>query len=133
MSTTVFLLLKRNNLIFFSLVLAGCAQLPPANLSSIDTTYKFQKINRVKVESESATVSVYQKVLRPSLFSRCDYYPSDSVYSQNLAKRCGTLPSLFKTFSRFLREPDAGQLGLPMVINNHGISFVDLPNETCEL
>lgn len=133
MSTTVFLLLRRNSLIFLSLIGAGCTSLPPAQLSSIDTTYKFQKINRVKIESESATVSVYQKVLRPSLFSRCDYYPSDSVYSQSLAKRCGTLPSLFKTYSRFLREPDAGQLGLPMVINNHGISFVDLPQDTCEL
>jgi len=115
------------------LILAGCVNLPPANVSSIDSTYKFKNLNRVKVEAESASVSVYQKVLRPSLFSRCDYYPSDSVYSQNLAKRCGTLPSLFKTFDRFLREPDAGQLGLPMVINNHGISFVDLPPESCEL
>jgi len=128
----VFLLLKRNSL-FLSLILAGCVNLPPANVSSIDSTYKFKNLNRVKVEAESASVSVYQKVLRPSLFSRCDYYPSDSVYSQNLAKRCGTLPSLFKTFDRFLREPDAGQLGLPMVINNHGISFVDLPPESCEL
>ena len=128
----MFLLLKRNSL-FLSLILAGCVNLPPANVSSIDSTYKFKNLNRVKVEAESASVSVYQKVLRPSLFSRCDYYPSDSVYSQNLAKRCGTLPSLFKTFDRFLREPDAGQLGLPMVINNHGISFVDLPPESCEL
>lgn len=128
----MFLQATRSSLILF-FVLAGCANIKPANVSSIDSTYKFKKINRVKVEAESASVDVYQKVLRPSLFSRCDYYPSDSVYSQNLAKRCGTLPSLFKTFDRFLREPDAGHLGLPMVINNHGISFVDLPPESCEL
>lgn len=128
----MFLQATRSSLILF-FVLAGCANITPANVSSIDLTYKFKKINRVKVEAESASVGVYQKVLRPSLFSRCDYYPSDSVYSQNLAKRCGTLPSLFKTFDRFLREPDAGHLGLPMVINNHGISFVDLPPESCEL
>ena len=128
----MFLLLNRNSF-YFVLILAGCANLPPAHVSSIDSTYKFNKINRVKLEAESASVGVYQKVLRPSLFSRCDYYPSDSVYSQNLSSRCGTLPSLFKTFDRFLREPDAGHLGLPMVINNHGISFIDLPPESCEL
>lgn len=132
----MFLLLKRNSL-FLSLAisfnLAGCVNLQPANVSSIDSTYKLKKINRVIKESESATVSVYQKVLRPSLFSRCDYFPSDSVYSQNLAKRCGAVSSLFKTFDRFLREPDASYLGLPMVNNNHGISFVDLPPESCEL
>lgn len=128
----MFLLLKRNSF-FLIFALAGCVNLQPANVSSIDSTYKFQKISRVSKESESATVSVYQKVLRPSLFSRCDYFPSDSAYSQNLAKRCGTIPSLFKTFDRFLREPDAGYLGLPMVNNNHGISFVDLPPENCEL
>ena len=124
--------LKKNSL-FFILTLVSCASVPPTNVSFIDSTYKFKKINNVKVQAESSTVSTYQKVLRPSLFSRCDYYPSDSVYSQNLAKRCGTLPSLFKTFDRFLREPDASQLGLPMVVNNHGISFVDLPPESCEL
>lgn len=132
----MFLLLKRNSFyltLALSFNVAGCVNLQPANVSSIDSTYKFKKISRVTTESESATVSVYQKVLRPSLFSRCDYYPSDSVYSQNLAKRCGTIPSLFKTFDRFLREPDAGYLGLPMVNNNHGISFVDLPPENCEL
>lgn len=128
----MFRLLKRNSFLL-SLALAGCANLPSANVSSIDSTYKFQKNSAQAIESESATVSVYQKALRPSLFSRCDYYPSDSVYSQNLAKRCGTVPSLLKTFDRFLREPDAGHLGLPMVINNHGISFVDLPPENCEL
>ncbi|MES2801259.1 MAG: membrane protein insertion efficiency factor YidD [Bdellovibrionota bacterium] len=127
----MFLSLKRNSL-YLSLALAGCVNLPSANVSSIDSTYKLKKLSRVIKESESATVSVYQKILRPSLFSRCDYFPSDSVYSQNLAKRCGTVPSLFKTYDRFLREPDAGHLGLPMVINNHGISFVDLPPENCE-
>lgn len=125
-------LLKRNNFFLLSIALAGCVNLPPAHVSSIDSTYKFQKLNRVKKESESATVSVYQKVLRPSLFSRCDYYPSDSVYSQSLARRCGTVPSLFKTFDRFLREPDAGYLGSPVILTNHGISFIDLP-EDCEL
>lgn len=127
----MYLQLKRNSLILFSIALAGCVNLPPASVSSIDSTYKFQKLSRVKKESESATVSVYQKVLRPSLFSRCDYFPSDSVYSQSLAKRCGTVPSLFKTFDRFLREPDAGYLGTPMILTNHGVSFVDLPND-CE-
>ncbi len=130
-------LLKRNSFLIFFIALAGvttpgCVNLPPASVSSIDSTYKFQKLSRVKKESESATVSVYQKVLRPSLFSRCDYFPSDSVYSQSLAKRCGTVPSLFKTFDRFLREPDAGYLGTPMILTNHGVSFVDLPND-CEL
>lgn len=125
--------LRKNNLVILSFALAGCVNLPPANVSSIDSTYKFQKLSRVKNESESASVSVYQEVLRPSLSSRCDYYPSDSVYSQSLAKRCGAVTSLFKTFDRFLREPDAGNLGLPMVITNHGVSFVDLPNEDCEL
>lgn len=116
------------------MTLVSCASVPPTNVSFIDSTYKFKKLNSAKaITAESSTVSAYQTVLRPSLFSRCDYYPSDSVYSQNLAKRCGTLPSLFKTFDRFLREPDASQLGLPMVVNNHGISFVDLPQESCEL
>ena len=128
----MYLQIKRNSFLVLSFALAGCVNLPPASVSSIDSTYKFQKLSRVKKESESATVSVYQKVLRPSLFSRCDYFPSDSVYSQSLAKRCGTVPSLFKTFDRFLREPDAGYLGTPMILTNHGVSFVDLPND-CEL
>lgn len=133
MSTIVSPRFLRTNSLFFIIALAGCANITPAHVSSIDSSFKFKKMNVVRTVSESATVSVYQKVLRPSLFSRCDYYPSDSAYSQNLAKRCGTLPSLFKTFDRFLREPDAGHLGLPMVTNNHGISFIDLPPESCEL
>lgn len=128
----MYLQIKRNSFLLLSIALAGCVNLPPAHVSSIDSIYKFQKLSRVKKESESATVSVYQKVLRPSLFSKCDYYPSDSVYSQNLAKRCGTVSSLFKTFDRFLREPDASYLGTPMILNNHGVSFVDLPSEDCE-
>lgn len=133
MSTIVSLRFQLRNSLYFTLTLAGCASITPAHVSSIDSTFKLKKINVVQIVSESATVSAYQKVLRPSLFSRCDYYPSDSAYSQNLAKRCGTLPSLFKTFDRFLREPDAGHLGLPMIVNNHGISFINLPPESCEL
>jgi putative component of membrane protein insertase Oxa1/YidC/SpoIIIJ protein YidD len=109
----------------------GCVQLQSTSASSIDSTYKFKKLSQTLIEAESASVGVYQRVLRPSLFSRCDYFPSDSVYSQNLAQRCGTLPSLFKTFDRFLREPDAGYLGLPVVTTDHGLSFIDLP-QTCE-
>jgi putative component of membrane protein insertase Oxa1/YidC/SpoIIIJ protein YidD len=125
--------LVRDSFLILTIVLAGCVNLPPANVSSIDSNYKFQKLNRVEKESESATVTVYQKILRPSLLSRCDYYPSDSVYSQNVARRCAAVSSLFKTLDRFLREPDAGYLGVPMVITNYGVSFVDLPNEDCEL
>lgn len=125
--------LQKDSLIILSIALAGCVNLQPAHVSSIDSKYKFQKINGAKKEPESASVTVYQKVLRPSLFSRCDYFPSDSVYSQNLAKRCGSISSLFKTFDRFLREPDAGALGLPMILTHHGVSFVNLPDEDCAL
>lgn len=123
----------RNSFLILSIALAGCVNLPPAVVSSIDSNYKFQKLNQTKKESESATVSVYQKILRPSLFSRCDYYPSDSVFSQNVSRRCGAVSSLYKTFDRFLREPDAGYLGVPMIVTYHGVSFVDLPDEDCEL
>lgn len=128
----MFLQLKKNSLVFLLITLSGCAQLPPDKVSFIDTSYKFVKLNNHSRESKSATVSLYQKALRPSLYSRCDFYPSDSVYAQVLAGRCGGGSSLFKTLDRFLREPDAGYLGLPMITTKHGISFVHLP-ENCEL
>ncbi len=109
----------------------SCAQKPIVcrNVSSIDAIYQNHKLSsqNLKKMSKSASVTLYQSVLRPSLFSKCDYFPSDSVYAQNLAARCGSLSSLFKTYDRFIREPDAGYLGLPVVTMKHGLQFIDMP------
>lgn len=100
--------------------------------SSLDTHFKFKKIASAQNEAESSSVKVYQVILRPSLYSHCQYFPSDSVYSQILAKKCGTVASLFKTFDRFIRESDASYLGISMVETKYGRQFIELPI-SCEL
>ena len=104
----------------------------PTHVSSLDTNYKFKKLAAEKNEAESALVTVYQKALRRGLYSQCEYFPSDSVYSQVMSKRCGTGASLVKTFDRFVREPDASYLGIPMLSTDHGQSYRHLP-DSCEL
>lgn len=134
----------KNSFFALSFIFASCQQLPAElakphrseSISSIDTSYIINKNTSKKSISnkyaDSASVSVYQKILRPSLYSRCQYMPSDSAYAQTLARNCGTAVSLLKTFDRFLREPDAGYFKLPVVSHLHGLSFVDLPTN-CEL
>lgn len=144
----------KNSFVVLNFLFASCQQLPvelvkpyrSESVSSIDTSYRISRFTSEKIKSDdhqskqyksnqyasSASVSVYQKLLRPSLYSRCQYMPSDSAYAQTLARNCGTTVSLLKTFDRFLREPDAGYFKLPVVSHQHGISFVDLPSN-CEL
>ena len=101
-------------------------------VSSIDAHFKLRRLQNEGKHSESTNIRVYQKLLRSSLYSQCDYFPSDSAYSQIIAKRCGSYAALFKTFDRFIREPDAGYLGLAMTANQNGTQFVNLP-ESCDV
>ena len=137
----VFLFLKQplNNFLGFApllfLFFFGCSsfspQLKSQTASTLDSQYKLKQLfqNRNQKNTKSPTVSLYQQILRPSLYSKCDYYPSDSQYSQILSQKCGTIPSLFKTFNRFLREPDASHFGLSMVTPVNETYFLHLPSD----
>jgi len=127
--------LKKIGLFFiFCVSLFSCAtDLSPMTKSGIDADFKFKKIlATAKNDSESPSVSFYQRTLRSSLYTECEYFPSDSVYSQAMAKRCGTAASLFKTFSRFILESDAAYLGLPIRPTTAKYKFIDLP-DSCEI
>lgn len=120
---------------FFFIFLASTActtQLSPHVVSGIDADFKFKRLNSANVDSESPTVLFYQKVLRSGMYSECQYFPSDSVYSQTMSKRCGSFASLFKTFSRFILESDAAYLGLAIRPTQEKYRFIDLP-ESCEI
>lgn len=119
----------------FSLVVfnLGCAtDLTSPIQSGIDADFKFKKLNRNNSGTESETIGFYQKTLRSASYSECEYFPSDSVYSQTMSKRCGSFASLLKTFSRFILESDAANLGVPIRPTQGKYRFIDLP-ETCEI
>ncbi len=136
----VFLFFSRplSHLFLCFLFMFSCAgfspQLTSQMTSTLDSQYKLKQLahSQKQKNTKSPTVSLYQQILRPSLFSKCDYYPSDSQYSQILSQRCGTVSSLFKTFDRFLREPDASHFGLSMVTPLNETYFLHLPTD-CEI
>jgi putative component of membrane protein insertase Oxa1/YidC/SpoIIIJ protein YidD len=108
---------------------SGCARLLPRSkiASGIDAKFKFQKIRRGADQVSSPGIGFYQKVLRQTMASHCDFYPSDSVYAQTLFRKCGGVNAIFKGMSRFMREPDAAALGLPVIKQGNQILFEDLP------
>lgn len=136
----VFLFFNRPLSYFFLcfLFIYSCSSFSPQLISqmtsTLDSQYKLKQLahSQKQKNTKSPTVSLYQQILRPSLYSKCDYYPSDSQYSQILSQRCGTVSSLFKTFDRFLREPDASHFGLSMVTPLNETHFLHLPTD-CEI
>lgn len=110
----------------------GCASpsLSPQLVSSIDSRYQLhQSQNQSAPSSSSPSVVFYQSVLRTTLGSHCQYFPSDSAYAAMISKRCNPAVTMLKSFERYSREFDAAHLGLPVVNldgNNH---FKDIPHE----
>jgi putative component of membrane protein insertase Oxa1/YidC/SpoIIIJ protein YidD len=124
---------KKISFFFISLFFWGCTtHLDTYAVSGIDADFKFKKLSSAQQDSTSETVGFYQNTLRSSLYSECDYFPSDSVYSQTLSKRCGSFAPLLKTFSRFILEPDSAYIGLGVRPTTGKYKFVDLP-ESCEI
>ena len=118
---------------FIFILCAGCTtRLSPTLQSGIDADFKFKKLNQSTQDTSSPTIAFYQQTLRSGLYSECEYFPSDSVYSQTMSKRCGSFVSLFKTFSRFILESDAAYLGLAIRPTEGKYKFIDLP-ESCEI
>lgn len=82
--------------------------------------------------TSSFGVLTYQKILRPSLFSSCDYFPNDSRKAQILFKNCAPAVAVVKSMARFLEEPDAFYLNSNYVLKKDKI-YVFESEITCEL
>jgi hypothetical protein len=124
----------------FALVLTvfasfGCASNPSQAkvLSSIDSQFHLHRLQRdpapQTAQPKSPGVSFYQSVLRSTLNSECQYFPSDSAFAQLQAKHCSPLKTMLKSFARFSLEPEAAQLGRPIVRVEQKIHFANIPED----
>lgn len=96
--------------------------------SGLDGKFQIQRLNKQEGSgAASPGISFYQKVLRSTLNSECSYYPSDSEYAQMMAKRCGPVKTMLKSFARFSLEPESAQLGRSIVRVENKIHFQDIP------
>jgi hypothetical protein len=107
----------------------GCAAQVPAGEvhSGIDGNFQLHEVRAAATAPASPGVSFYQRVLRSTLNSECTYFPSDSAYAQLMASHCGALKTTLKSFARFSLEPDAAQLGRPLVHVENRIHFENVP------
>ena len=118
---------KKTNLFIVFLTLYHCSTF---SISSIDAKFKLQKL-RTKYKSSlvngSEGVRFYQKVLSQTLSSHCELFPNDSLKTQLDFKRCSPLYAIYSAMERFIKEPDAAQVGLPVVQIKNKNYFFDLP------
>lgn len=112
-----------------SFIMACAGKVPSGSVrSGLDGKLQIQRLNKQEGPgAASPGISFYQKVLRSTLNSECRYYPSDSEYAQMMAKRCGPVKTMLKSFARFSLEPEAAQLGRPIVRVEDKIHFQDIP------
>lgn len=98
--------------------------------SSIDSRYQLQQTqHKIASTSGSPSVVFYQSVLRTTLGSHCQYFPSDSAYTSMISKRCPPAITMLKSFERYSREFDAAYLGLPIINVDGSNHFKDIPYE----
>jgi putative component of membrane protein insertase Oxa1/YidC/SpoIIIJ protein YidD len=97
-------------------------------VSSLDQRYRLQK--KLITSSEiSAPVQAYREVLKPALYSKCSWFPTDSTYAVVAQKKCGALKGGMMAFSRFMFEYDAVKMGFPIINNHDHIESVDLVDD----
>ena len=62
------------------------------------------------VASNDIVRHFYKNYLAKTMFSRCDWYPSDSQYLNLVSRRCGQAIGLTLAVSRFMMEADANRI-----------------------
>lgn len=109
-------------------VLGACSSPSPGGreISALDTSYVYERIYKVE-GIESPGISFYQRVLSQALATRCQMFPTDSRYTQDLFRSCGPFQAIPMGMSRVFFELDSGALGVPLFAQQNEVHFWDPP------
>jgi putative component of membrane protein insertase Oxa1/YidC/SpoIIIJ protein YidD len=115
------------------LLIAGAAA-KTFGASLIDAQFRLQKgIHAVSKQSPSNDLGpLYKRLFTQSIYSRCQWLPSDSQYLNFSSAKCGPLRGTFLTVGRFMSESNVSDLS-SQAVNDHGrIRFIDF-GRSCDL
>lgn len=100
-------------------------------LSSIDARFKMSRSGATTLNSNELT-GLYRGVIARSLYSRCQWFPSDSEFMAWKSRECGPLKGTLFAFGRFMMESDASRLGSDTILESGRLRFVDFGG-SCEI
>ena len=75
---------------------------------------------------------IYKDFFAKSMYSKCQWFPSDSEFLKIKTKQCGQARGSLLAIGRFLAEPDASQISVHPINDRNRLRFVNL-RESCEI
>lgn len=105
----------------------SCATAPTLRVeSSIDATHRWSRVQQSRATRPAdAGVAFYRAALSRTLGSRCTWYPSDSELAQWRFRRCDPVPTIYASMARWLAEPDAAYVGMPVAVIRGEALFIE--------
>lgn len=98
----------------------------------IDEKFKLGRQAEGKPLVKTEIEKIYKDVFAKSMYSKCQWLPSDSQYLKIKAKQCGQARGSLLAVGRFLAEADAALISEHAVNDQGRLRFVNL-RESCDV
>jgi hypothetical protein len=98
----------------------------------IDEKFKLGRQAEGKPLVKTEIEKIYKDVFAKSMYSKCQWLPSDSQYLEIKSKQCGQARGSLFAVGRFLAEADAALISEHAVNDRGRLRFVNL-RESCDI
>ena len=96
--------------------------------NGIDANFRLKR--KIDKSRPGSGITFYQNVLSQTLFSSCDFFPSDSLKAQLNLTKYSSPYTILAAVERLYREPDAAKVGHEIVQIKNKNYYLDLNDDS---